>query len=50
MVLDLGAGGGKLCFIAAQVVGPTGRVIGIDCNREMLALATRHAPAVAARL
>ncbi len=49
-VLDLGCGGGKLCFIAAQVVGPTGRVIGVDCNREMLGLAIRHAPAVAARI
>lgn len=49
-VLDLGAGGGKLCFIAAQVVGPTGKVIGIDCNSEMLALARKHAPTVAERL
>jgi len=49
-VLDLGSGGGKTCFIAAQIVGPTGRVIGIDVNAEMLALARRHAPAVAAKL
>src|SRR6266436_4873623 len=41
-VLDLGSGGGKVCFIAAQIVGPQGRVIGVDCNREMLALARRH--------
>src|SRR5215210_2698440 len=27
-VLDLGSGGGKVCFIAAQVAGPAGRVIG----------------------
>lgn len=26
-VLDLGSGGGKICFIAAQIVGPKGRVI-----------------------
>jgi SAM-dependent methyltransferase len=38
-VLDLGSGGGKVRFIAAQIVGPRGRVIGVDCNREMLALA-----------
>ena len=38
-VLDLGSGTGKICFIAAQVVGPSGRVIGIDMNDEMLALA-----------
>lgn len=49
-VLDLGSGGGKLCFIAAQVVGPTGRVIGVDCNREMLGLARKHAPTVAERV
>ena len=49
-VLDLGSGGGKLCFIAAQVVGSSGRVIGVDCNREMLGLARRAAPTVAARL
>ncbi len=46
-VLDLGSGGGKICFIAAQVVGPTGRVIGVDCNRDMLDLARRSRPVVA---
>jgi len=49
-VLDLGSGGGKVCYIAAQVVGPAGRVIGVDCNREMLDLARRHRQAVADRL
>ncbi len=49
-VLDLGSGGGKVCFIAAQIVGPEGRIIGVDCNREMLALARRHQPTVAQRL
>ncbi len=49
-VLDLGSGGGKLCFIAAQVAGPQGRVIGVDCNREMLDLARKHAPTVADRI
>jgi len=49
-VLDLGSGGGKLCFIAAQVVGAEGHVIGVDCNREMLALAKKHAPTVADRI
>ena len=28
-VLDLGSGTGKICFIAAQVAGPKGKVIGI---------------------
>ena len=49
-VLDLGSGTGKICFIAAQVVGPKGRVIGIDMTAEMLALARRNAPVVADRL
>lgn len=47
VVLDLGSGGGKLCFIASQLVGSKGRVIGVDCNREMLALARRNSPLVA---
>jgi SAM-dependent methyltransferase len=46
----LGAGAGKLAFILAQVVGPQGRVIGVDCNRQMLQLARNHVPAVAGRL
>lgn len=46
-VLDLGSGAGKICFIAAQVVGAKGRVIGIDMNDDMLALARKHAGTVA---
>ncbi len=49
-VLDLGSGTGKICFIAAQVVGPTGHVIGIDMTPEMLEVARRNAPIVADRL
>jgi arsenite methyltransferase len=45
-VLDLGSGAGKICFIAAQVVGATGRVIGVDMNDDMLALARKHQRAV----
>ncbi len=43
-VLDLGSGAGKICFIAAQIAGPDGRVIGIDATEDMLALArqARH--------
>jgi ubiquinone/menaquinone biosynthesis C-methylase UbiE len=47
VVLDLGSGGGKICFIAAQIAGPKGRVIGVDMNPEMLALARHAAPLVA---
>ncbi|MFG0287119.1 MAG: methyltransferase domain-containing protein [Rhodopirellula sp. JB044] len=49
-VLDLGSGGGKICFIASQVVGPEGRVIGVDMNDEMLALARSSQPKVAAAI
>src|SRR5438445_11838937 len=49
-VLDLGSGGGKVCFLASQVVGPVGRVIGVDMNDDMLALARRAAPEVARRV
>lgn len=49
-VLDLGSGGGKICYMAAQLVGPRGRVIGIDMNDEMLALARKYQSAMAARL
>lgn len=49
-VLDLGSGAGKACFIASQVVGASGRVIGVDMNDEMLAVARRNAPIIAERL
>lgn len=46
-VLDLGSGAGKICFIASQVVGPTGRIIGVDMTDDMLEVARRNAPLVA---
>src|SRR3712207_6487740 len=49
-VLDLGSGTGKICFIAAQVVGATGKVIGVDMTDEMLEVARRNAPVVAERI
>jgi arsenite methyltransferase len=49
-VLDLGSGTGKICFIAAQVVGAEGRVIGVDMTPEMLAVARAAAPVVGERL
>src|SRR5215831_6722024 len=42
-VLDLGAGGGFDCFLAARAVGPTGRVIGVDMTAEMVARARDNA-------
>jgi len=49
-VLDLGSGGGKICYIAAQIVGAAGRVIGVDRNEDMLALARQHQPTIAQSL
>jgi SAM-dependent methyltransferase len=49
-VLDLGSGGGKICYIASQVVGPEGRVIGVDMTDDMLDLARRHRAGVAERV
>ena len=49
-VLDLGSGSGKVCFMASQVVGAAGRVIGVDMTDDMLALARRPAPEVARRV
>ena len=50
MVLDIGSGGGIDCFEAARLVGPSGRVIGIDMTDTMLNIARRNAPAVATNL
>ena len=41
-VLDLGSGGGIDCFIAAEQVGESGRVFGVDMTPEMLALANAN--------
>ena len=49
-VLDLGSGTGKICFIASQVVGPEGKVIGVDMTDDMLEVARRNAPVVAERV
>lgn len=50
VVLDLGCGAGKICYIAAQVVGPQGQVIGVDMNREILALARKYQKEIGQRL
>ncbi|MCO6412466.1 MAG: arsenite methyltransferase [Thiogranum sp.] len=43
VVLDLGAGGGFDCFLAAREVGDSGRVIGVDMTPEMLSKARNNA-------
>jgi hypothetical protein len=42
-VLDLGSGAGFDAFLAAERVGPEGRVLGVDMTPEMLALAKKNA-------
>lgn len=44
-VLDLGSGAGFDCFLAANKVGATGKVIGVDMTPEMLDKARRNAAA-----
>lgn len=44
-VLDLGCGGGFDAFLAAQRVGPKGRVIGLDMTPEMVEKAEANAKA-----
>jgi SAM-dependent methyltransferase len=48
MVLDLGSGAGFDCFLAAQQVGPEGRVIGVDMTHEMLKKARDNAAKIGA--
>jgi SAM-dependent methyltransferase len=43
VVLDLGAGGGFDCFLAAKRVGKQGRVIGVDMTPDMLSKARLNA-------
>ncbi|HXG85987.1 MAG TPA: methyltransferase domain-containing protein [Pyrinomonadaceae bacterium] len=49
-VLDLGSGSGKICYIAAQIVGRAGKIIGVDTNEEMLALAEKHRAAIGEKI
>jgi arsenite methyltransferase len=42
-VVDVGSGAGADSLIAAQMVGPSGRVIGVDMTPEMLSKARRNA-------
>jgi arsenite methyltransferase len=43
VVLDLGSGAGFDCFLAARVVGPSGKVIGVDMTHDMLNKARNNA-------
>jgi len=48
-VLDLGAGGGFDCFLAAKQVGPSGRVIGVDMTPDMVTKARANAEKIEAK-
>jgi SAM-dependent methyltransferase len=43
IVLDLGSGGGIDVFLAANKVGPEGKVIGVDMTEDMLQTACKNA-------
>jgi SAM-dependent methyltransferase len=45
VVVDLGSGAGFDCFLAAQKVGPRGKVIGVDMTPDMLDKARANAEA-----
>lgn len=41
-ILDLGCGAGRDVYVLSQMVGPSGRVIGVDMTPEQLAVANSH--------
>lgn len=43
-ILDLGSGAGRDVYIASQLVGATGRVVGVDMTTEQLDVAIKHKP------
>ena len=45
-VVDLGSGAGTDTFIVSKLVGPKGKVIGIDMTEEQLEIARRNTPVI----
>lgn len=43
-VLEIGCGTGDVAFAASGLIGPSGRVVGIDASPEMIAIAQAKAP------
>lgn len=41
-VLDLGCGSGRDVYALSQLVGPTGKVVGVDMTEEQLSVAEKH--------
>ncbi len=50
IVVDLGSGAGKNCYILAQKVGAEGKVIGVDFNDEMLSLSRKYQDEMATKV
>ena len=48
-VVDLGCGAGRDAYLVSKLVGPRGRVVGVDMTGEQLAVARRHQAAQAER-
>jgi SAM-dependent methyltransferase len=48
-VLDVGCGAGDVSMLAADLVGPSGAVVGVDGSREVLAVARERARAAGYR-
>lgn len=46
-VLDLGCGTGEDVYVCSKLVGPAGKVIGIDMNEDQLAIARKHQDEIA---
>ncbi len=49
-VVDLGSGGGKVCYMISKKVGPGGVVVGVDFNDPMLALARKYQVEMAGKI
>ncbi len=41
-ILDLGSGSGQDAYLLSQLVGPKGRIVGVDATPEQLAVANQH--------
>jgi arsenite methyltransferase len=41
-ILDLGSGSGRDCFVLSKLVGPNGRVVGVDMTTEQLEVANKY--------
>ncbi len=50
VVVDLGSGSGKICYMLSQKVGAAGAVIGVDFNDAMLDLSRKYQDEMASRI